>query len=135
MGVGALVGIAAGAAAASTAAGVTVAAGAMIGFSVGNSYDNYKEAKEFQESMNQSKNSPTYSFGPISNTKSHQIPIPVAYGRNLAAGNIINQKIHGKNDRYMDLQVGISEGPIESISEIKADDKDVSAIAVPFVGG
>ncbi|SFL93535.1 phage tail protein [Halanaerobium salsuginis] len=127
MGVGALVGIAAGAAAASTAAGVTVAAGAMIGFSVGNSYDNYKEAKEFQESMNQSKNSPTYSFGPISNTKSHQIPIPVAYGRNLAAGNIINQKIHGKNDRYMDLQVGISEGPIESISEIKADDKDVSA--------
>lgn len=127
MGVGAVVGAIAGAAAAGTAAGVTVAAGAMIGFSVGNSYDNYKEAKEFQESMNQSKNSPTYSFGPISNTKSHQIPIPVIYGRNLAAGNIINQKIHGKNDRYMDLQVGISEGPIESISEIKADDKDVSA--------
>ena len=92
MGVGALVGIAAGAAAASTAAGVTVAAGAMIGFSVGNSYDNYKEAKEFQESMNQSKNSPTYSFGPISNTKSHQIPVPVVYGRNLVAGNIINKK-------------------------------------------
>jgi hypothetical protein len=127
MGAGALVGIAAGAAAASTAAGVTVAAGAMIGFSVGNSYDNYKEAKEFQESMNQSKNSPTYSFGPISNTKSHQIPVPVVYGRNLVAGNIINQKIRGENDNLMDLQVGISEGPIESISEIKADDKSISA--------
>jgi len=127
MGVGALVGLAAGAAAASTAASVTVAAGAMIGFSVGNSYDNYKEAKEFQESMNQSKNSPTYSFGPISNTKSHQIPVPVVYGRNLVAGNIINQKIRGENDNLMDLQVGISEGPIESISEIKADDKSISA--------
>jgi len=127
MGVGALVGIAAGAAAASTVTGVTVAAGAMIGFSVGNSYDNYKEAKEFQESMNQSKNSPTYSFGPISNTKSHQIPVPVVYGENLVAGNIINQKIRGENDNLMDLQVGISEGPIESIKKIKADDKTINA--------
>ena len=127
MGVGALVGMAAGAVAASTAASVTIAAGAMIGFSVGNSYDNYKEAKEFQESMNQSKNSPTYSFSPISNTKSHQIPVPVVYGKNLVAGNIINQKIRGNNDNLMDLQVGISEGPIESIEEIKADDKTISA--------
>jgi hypothetical protein len=127
MGVGALVGAIAGAAAASTVTGVTIAAGISLGFSVGNSYDNYKEAKEFEESMNQSKNSPTYSFGPISNTKSHQIPVPVVYGKNLVAGNIINQKIRGNNDNLMDLQVGISEGPIESIEEIKADDKTISA--------
>ncbi|MFW5981522.1 MAG: phage tail protein, partial [bacterium] len=126
MGAGALLGAALGAGAAA-AAGKAIATGAMIGFSVGRSYDNYKKAKEFEESVNQSKKSQTYSFGPISNTKSHQIPIPIVYGKNLVAGNIINQKIYGEDDRYMDIQVGLSEGPIESISEIKADEKDISA--------
>lgn len=125
MGVGAIVGAIAGGVAASTAASVAIATGISIGFSVGRAYDNYKESKEFQESMNQSSNSPTYSFGPISNTKSHQVPVPVVYGRNLVAGNIVNQKIHGKNGRYMDIQVGISEGPIEAIEEVKADDNDI----------
>jgi ribosomal protein S17 len=99
-------------------------AAAAIGFSIGRAYDNYKEQKEMMESLNQS---PTYSFGPIRNTKSHEMPIPVIYGQNLVAGNIINQKIHGENDRYMDLQVGISEGPIESITGIKANENSINA--------
>lgn len=117
MGVGALVGAAIG----WGIGGTTTAA--MIGFSLGNSYDNYKEQKELMSSIS---SSPTYSFGPISNTKSHEIPIPIVYGENLVAGNIINQKITGENDRYMDIQVGISEGPIESITEVKANENIIS---------
>ena len=117
MGAGALIGAVAG-----WGVGGTVAA-ATIGFSLGNAYDNYQEAKEMKESLNQS---PTYSFGPISNTKSHEMPIPIIYGENLVAGNIINQKVRGENDRYMDLQVGISEGPIESITEVKANENSIS---------
>lgn len=102
--------------------GGTITAAA-IGFSIGRAYDNYKEQKEMMESLNQS---PTYSFGPIRNTKSHEMPIPIIYGENLVAGNIINQKIRGENDRYMDLQVGISEGPIESITNVKANENSIS---------
>jgi outer membrane lipoprotein SlyB len=117
MGAGAVIGAAIG-----WGVGGTVAA-ATIGFSIGQTYDNYKEQKEMMESLNQS---PTYSFGPISNTKSHEMPIPIIYGENLVAGNIINQKVRGENDRYMDLQVGISEGPIESISNVKANENSIS---------
>jgi len=103
---------------AAAAGGMTIAGGALLGYSVATSYSNYKEAKEEREE---------YSFGPISNTKSHEIPIPVIYGENLVAGNVISQKIRGENDNLMDLQIGIGEGPIESISEIKANENNISA--------
>ncbi|KXS41190.1 MAG: putative phage tail protein [Candidatus Frackibacter sp. T328-2] len=53
------------------------------------------------------------------NTKSQELPIPVVYGRNMLGGNIIYEKITGDNNRYKDMQIGVSEGPIQSISNIK----------------
>lgn len=122
MGVGAAAGaIIGGFVGANTA--VAVGTAISVGFSLGHSYDNYKEAQEMEKELSQSQ---TYSFGPIRNTKSHEIPIPVVYGRNRVAGNIIYQKVTGENDRYMDIQVALSEGSVNAITDVRADEKSIS---------
>ena len=122
MGVGAAVGTAIGWAVGANT-GIALGTSISVGFSLGRSYDNYQEAKELQSQL---ASSSAYSFGPIRNTKSQELPIPVAYGRNRVAGNIIFQKISGDNNQYMNIQVGVSEGPIKSITEVKADDVSIS---------
>ena len=42
------------------------------------------------------------------------------------AGNTIFEKISGDDDDKIALQIGISEGPIKSITEIKANDVDIT---------
>lgn len=74
-----------------------------------------------------SSSSPTYSFGSTYNTRSHELPIPVIYGRNRVAGNTIFERISGSNNDKIALQIGISEGPIQSITEIKANDVDITS--------
>ena len=122
MGVGAVAGaVIGGFVGANTA--VAVGTAISVGFSLGNAHDNYKEAQEMQKELSQSQ---TYSFGPIRNTKSHEIPIPVVYGRNRVAGNIIYQKVTGEKDRYMDIQVALGEGPVNAITGVKADENSIS---------
>lgn len=123
MGVGLLVGAAAGAAV-GAATGVAVGTAVGVGMSLGHAYDNYQRKKEIEAKMNQS---PTYSFGPVSNTKSQQLPIPIVYGKNRVGGNIIYQKITGEDDEEMDVQVAVARGPIKSISDIKANENDIDA--------
>ena len=71
-------------------------------------------------------NSPTYNFGQAYNTKSQQLPVPIVYGKNKVAGNDIFEDVTGEDDENIFMQVAVSEGPIQSITEIKANDVDVT---------
>lgn len=71
---------------------VTTAFGAiMLGASLGSLFK--------PRDMGDFSNSPTYSFGPISNTMSQLVPIPVIYGRCRVAGNIIYQAFDSDKKR------------------------------------
>ncbi|MFP4017114.1 MAG: phage tail protein, partial [Halanaerobiales bacterium] len=87
--------------------------GAAIGYSIGGSV-----SQEEPESR-------TYSLGPFDMTRSHQLPVPVIYGEHLVSGNVIYEDIYGEDDEFMNIQVALTEGPIESISEVKADEIDI----------
>lgn len=68
--------------------------------------------------------SPTYSFGPLTNTKSQLIPVPVVYGECRVGGNILRQYYPSDDRKDVQMFVGVSEGPIESISDVLANDVD-----------
>lgn len=63
--------------------------------------------------------SPTYDFGPLQNTRSQLLPVPVIYGRNKVAGNIIYQSEPGKT---INMLVALGEGEIQSVTDIRAND-------------
>lgn len=70
---------------------------------------------------------PTYSADPLRNTKNRDLPVPVVYGENLVAGNIIDQKTHledeGTEDERVtgvDYAIALSEGPINDVQNISA---------------
>jgi len=72
-------------------------------------------------------------FDAKSNTKSQELPIPIVYGKNVLGGNVIYEKVYGENNRYKDTQLAIGEGQINSISEVKANDVDISDYVVDTV--
>jgi predicted phage tail protein len=100
--------------------------GGIIGFVVGGPAGAVKGAA-LGYSVTAPKESPTYSFGTQYNTASQTIPVPVVYGRNRVAGNTIFKKVSGENNENMALQVAVSEGPIQSITAIKANDVDITS--------
>lgn len=89
---------------------VSIFAGALIGFSL--SVD-----------FNTGSTSPTYSFGAIQNTKTQKLPVPLVYGICRVAGNVFYDKSHNAACTTVDRYIGISMGPVLSITEIKANDK------------
>ena len=112
MGIGALIGAIVGGAA--FTAGVTwfgatlfasVLTGAALGYTL------------FDQRLEQA--SPTYDFGPLQNTRSQLLPVPVIYGRNKVAGNIIYQSEPGKT---INMLVALGEGEIQSVTDIWAND-------------
>lgn len=97
--------------------------GGLIGFIVGGPAGAVKGAAlGYSLFAPRSGSSPTYSFGSTYNTRSHELAVPVIYGRNRVAGNTIFEKISGDKDEKIALQIGVSEGPIKSINEIKCND-------------
>lgn len=96
--------------------GLTWGQVALTGASLAISYYRSRQAEEL------TGESQTYGFGPISNTKSHELPIPIIYGRNLIAGNVIHQKIWGEDNHKMLMFVGIGEGPISDIQDVMIRD-------------
>jgi hypothetical protein len=71
--------------------------------------------------------SPTYSFGELDNTYAQRIPIPVTYGRVKVAGNIIYHRI-SNNEKELFMVVGLGEGPIESVEDIRVNDEPITSI-------
>lgn len=67
--------------------------------------------------------SPTYSFGEISNTKTQLLPVPVVYGHCRVAGNVFYCRYYDDQKQKADQYIGISEGPIQGITEVMAGDQ------------
>lgn len=102
--------------------------GGVIGFIIGGPLEAVRwAALGYTLFAPRDSSSPTYSFGSTYNTRSHELPIPVIYGRNRVAGNTIFEKISGEDKDKIALQVGVSEGQIYSITEIKANDVDITS--------
>lgn len=72
---------------------------------------------------------PTYSFGDISNTKTQLLPIPVVYGRDRVAGNIFRVRYYDDQKQKADQYIGISEGPVHSITEVLAGDQVITDLS------
>ena len=71
--------------------------------------------------------SPTYSPDPLQNTKKQTLPIPVVYGHNRVAGNIIYQDVHYETQdeetvSSVDYQVALSEGPVNDVINVNAEE-------------
>jgi predicted phage tail protein len=113
--VGAVAGMLAGSAGL-TVLGLTAGSMWLVGAAVGSLFDN-------RSPMGFNQNSPTYSLGPLQNTKSQLIPIPIIYGKCRVGGNIIIQDFLDDKKERMNLFVAVSEGEIQSITEVKANDQ------------
>ena len=98
--------------------GATLWASIMTGMALGSLFD----------SASIDSNSPTYSFQGVQNTKTQLLPIPVVYGRCRVAGNIFYQAYLDDEKQKVNQMVGISEGPVQSISEVLAGDQDPTAL-------
>lgn len=67
--------------------------------------------------------SPTASWDGISTTQEVGLPIPVIFGEHRVGGNVINQFVTTDGDKsYLNILLGLCEGEIESISDIKIND-------------
>lgn len=69
--------------------------------------------------------SPTYGWDGIQLTTNVGTAVPIVYGEHRIGGNVINQFITTDGDKnYLNTLIALSEGEIESISEIQINDND-----------
>jgi hypothetical protein len=87
----------------------------MMGASIGSLFD--------QQSLDFGSSSPNYSFGPVTNSKSQLLPVPICYGKVRVAGNIFLQNFYSDKMEKQDMFVGLSEGPINRVVSIYVDDQ------------
>jgi len=78
--------------------------------------------------------SPTFGFEAKKNTASEYMPIPIVYGKHRIAGNVIYfEKIPAKeNNSMLELAITVSEGEIESISNLKLNNLDFGEYNSPY---
>ena len=96
--------------------GATLWASIMAGAALGSLF--------MQNDLEMDSLSPTYSFQGVQNTKTQLLPIPILYGRCRVAGNIFYQAYLDSQKQTVQQFVGISEGPVYSITGILAGDID-----------
>ncbi|HCL78937.1 MAG TPA: hypothetical protein DIC53_03095, partial [Synergistaceae bacterium] len=98
--------------------GISVGTLWMVGASLGSLFDG--------PDTDLGDSTPNYTFGQLSNTKSQMLPIPIVYGRCRVGGNIFMQTFYDDTLQKMDMLVGVSEGPIQSIKSIYASDTELT---------
>lgn len=94
--------------------GVSVGTLWLVGASIGSLFD--------APSLDIGGSTPNYSFGQLANTKSQLLPVPIVYGRCRVGGNVFMQTFYDDSLQKMDMFVGVSEGPIQSIKSVYAND-------------
>lgn len=78
------------------------------------------------------ENSPSYAFGPLQNTKTQKLPIPIIYGGPVkVAGNVFYERFLDAEKTRVYRHIGISEGPVESIYDVYANEFNIDD---PFNG-
>lgn len=116
--IGALLGF--GMSGALAAAGITTIFGMSVGtlWLLGASLGSLFDAPD----LDLGSTTPNYSFGPINNTKSQLLPIPIVYGKCRVAGNIFLQQFDTDERKVMNMMIGVSAGKINKISSVYADE-------------
>lgn len=72
------------------------------------------------------ENSQTYAWDGIHTVQSSGIPVPIVYGEHKVGGNIINQYIeYDGNKNYLNVLIGLCEGQVSDISNIKINDNPI----------
>jgi len=94
--------------------GVSVGTLWLVGASIGSLFD--------APSLDIGGSTPNYAFGQLANTKSQLLPVPIVYGRCRVGGNVFMQTFYDDSMQKMDMFVGVSEGPIQSIKSVYAND-------------
>ena len=103
---------------------LTAGAGATVGAMVASGAKGAALGASFMADKPE-RQSPRYDFEEPKNTASNIRSIPIVYGENKVTGNIIYNRVYGDNNQFKDMQVALSEGPIKSISNVKADEVDI----------
>ncbi|HSA06137.1 MAG TPA: phage tail protein [Candidatus Gastranaerophilales bacterium] len=80
-----------------------------------------------QETPLQNSSSPTYTFGPLQTQVSNLLARPIVYGQVKIAGNKIWQT--GENTSTVKQIICLCDGEINSISEIKLNDLDITTLS------
>jgi predicted phage tail protein len=76
------------------------------------------------------ESSPTYGWEGIQTTQEVGLPVPIVYGKHKVGGNIINAYISTDGDQnYLNVLLGLCEGEVESISDIKINDQPIANFA------
>ena len=94
--------------------GISVGTLWLVGASIGSLFD--------APSLDIGGSTPNYAFGQLANTKSQLLPVPIVYGRCRVGGNVFMQTFYDDSMQKMDMCVGVSEGPIQSIKSVYAND-------------
>jgi len=115
--------------------GVVAGVGAIIGFAVGGPWGALQGAAFFSALASlidppkaPELESPSYEFAKDRNTVVSGLPVPIIYGKNKVWGNIYRQELK----EFVDIlnkspsiafSVGIGEGPINGLGEIRVNNK------------
>ncbi|MBM3210610.1 hypothetical protein FJZ33_00200 [Candidatus Poribacteria bacterium] len=71
--------------------------------------------------------SPTYGWEGQRTIQEVGVPVKVIYGEHKVGGNIINQYVSTDGDKqYLNMLIGVSEGEIESVTDIKLNDNSIA---------
>lgn len=99
-------------------------------------YGGYAVCKSLASRKASISSSPTYN-GTLQTQVNNQLPLALIYGENKLAGNVIWQELTPQRDRIRKL-VAFGEGPLDSISDCRANDIPVanlaSSSAQPYLG-
>lgn len=78
-----------------------------------------------------SQASPTYDFDELKNTRDNALPVPIIYGKNKVAGNIIYHRL-SSDKKYAHVVVALGEGQISNVTDIKFNNKTASEMDVTY---
>lgn len=92
------------------------------------------QARKFKGSRDSGawEDSPTYGWDGARTMADTELPVQITYGKDHIGGNIISSYLQAVDDlHYLNILLGLGEGPIESIGGITTatDNADISAIA------
>ena len=75
-----------------------------------------------QKKLKNQKPSYTYGEGALQTSVSTTAPLPIIYGKMKVAGNLIYSRLSSDKKVIYEI-IGLADGPIQKISELKLDDK------------
>lgn len=79
-----------------------------------------------QKKLKSQKQSYTYGEGALQTSVSNTSPVPIIYGKMKVAGNLIYSRL-SSDKKVIYKIIGLADGPIQKISELKLDDTDANS--------